>query len=238
MTTPQGIVKGRDLDCHQQGRIGATGAREVQKIPPGTAPLTMIKSMQIPVIFKHLSRRSGRQALGDRFWSLAAAEEKRLYRLAFRYTGNQYDAEDLAQETLLAAYRSFYQLRDPKRFRGWLFAILRNAFLKKKRSERMRTAPLEEDGRDYLEVLEAAASQYNAEELYAKVSESRQVQESVAGLPEKYQTVILLRFTEGMTYQEIANALGIPLGTVMSRLSRGKQMLKRKLLKQALGDGR
>jgi RNA polymerase sigma-70 factor (ECF subfamily) len=162
-----------------------------------------------------------------------------LYRLAFRYTGNHYDAEDLAQETLLAAYRSFHQLRNPKRFRGWLFAILRNGFLKtKKRLERLHSTPLEEDRREYLDVLEAAASQYTAEELYAMVSESRHIQQSVAGLPEKYQKVILLRFTEGMTYQEISNAIGIPLGTVMSRLSRGKLMLKRKLLKQALRDSR
>ena len=152
-----------------------------------------------------------------------------LFNLALKYTGKQYDAEDIVQETMYVAYRNFHQLRDEAKCRQWLFAILRTTFLKEKRALLRR--PLLDDGSGYLqnfsdESLESLAS------IVEKKMNKEDVHEVLQRLPEKHKSPLILYYMEEMTYQEIADFLEIPIGTVMSRLARAKKQMKKQLLRK------
>jgi len=163
-----------------------------------------------------------------RFQELTFPHLAFLYNVALKYTGRKYDAEDLVQEAMYIAFRKFYQLRDEERCRSWLFSILRTTFLKQRRSVRRWT--MFDDGSGYLELL-ADQSVESLEESFDKKIDGRLVQDSLAGLTEKHRLPLILYYMEEMTYQEIADYLNIPIGTVMSRLARAKKQLKKGLLK-------
>ncbi len=163
------------------------------------------------------------------FKELAYPHIRFLYNVALRYMHNQYDAEDLVQETMYAAFRNFHQLRDRSKCRSWLFAIMRSNFLKEKR-QAIRRPHLGMDD-SYLSFLEGVSATNLVGDLEKKL-ESEHVQEVIEGLPEKYKTPLVLYFLEDMSYQEIADFLDIPIGTVMSRLSRAKQSMKKVLLRE------
>jgi RNA polymerase sigma factor (sigma-70 family) len=86
----------------------------------------------------------------EKFWQLADAHLKFLYNIALRYTGNRYDAEDLVQETFYVGFKKFYQLREERKFKSWLFAILRNTHLKNGRQKGKLLKSEYEDGIDYI----------------------------------------------------------------------------------------
>ncbi len=162
------------------------------------------------------------------FKELAYPHIRFLYNVALKYMRNQYDAEDLVQETMYAAFRNFHQLRDKSKCRSWLFAIMRSNFLKEKR-QAVRRPQLGTDD-SYLSFLEGVSATNLVGDLEKKL-ESEHVQEIIDGLPEKYKTPLILYFLEDMSYQEIADFLDIPIGTVMSRLNRAKQSMKKDLLR-------
>jgi RNA polymerase sigma-70 factor (ECF subfamily) len=168
------------------------------------------------------------------FWKLAQNQTRFLYNVAFKYAGNHYDAEDLVQETLYTAYSKFHQLRDNRKLKSWMFTILRNHFLKGQRKK----APIHEDefedGIDYLTQLESISLQQDAASVYERKVEAETIQSILDKLPEKYKAVLIVYYMEDSTYQEIAEMLEVPIGTVMSRLSRAKQMMKKALLKSAI----
>jgi RNA polymerase sigma-70 factor (ECF subfamily) len=172
----------------------------------------------------------------DDFWQRAGQLEGLLHRAAFQYTGNRFDAEDLVQETLLAAFSRLHQLRDPRKLKRWLFVILRNRFLKRVR----RTAPAREqsydDGLEYLDALGRLAAHEDAHQVLERKTTAENVHRWLHALPEPYQSVLILYYLKEFSYQEIADMLEIPLGTVMSRLSRGKRRLKTAIMKNALRD--
>ncbi len=167
----------------------------------------------------------------DAFWSLAQDHTPFLYNVALKYTGNRYDAEDLVQETLYTAYHKFHQLRDSRKFKSWTFTILRNHFLKSQRKNSPFPAAEFEEGIDYLPQLESVATQPDAASMYDQKEESEKVQSILNTLPEKYKTVLVLHYMEDNSYQEIAAMLNVPIGTIMSRLSRARQAMKKALLK-------
>ena len=167
----------------------------------------------------------------EKFWELADVNMKFLYNMAVRYTGNRYDAEDLVQETFYIGLKKFYQLREERKFKSWLFAVLRNTYLKKQRQEGKFLKSEYEDGTDYIRLLENAAEHIDLASAYEQKIESEQIQELIDELPEKQKTPLLLYYMSGMSYQEISDMLEVPMGTVMSRLSRGKQILKKKVLR-------
>ncbi len=167
------------------------------------------------------------------FWQDAARCERMLYKAAFQYTGSHFDAEDLVQETFLAAFRSRHQLKDRRKFKRWLFVILRNHFLK--RVGRRRGGPEQEyDDRidyDYIDHLETFAARENALQALERKATATEVHQQLKRLPERYRSVLILYYLQEFSYQEIADMLAIPLGTVMSRLSRGKQRLKTAMIR-------
>ena len=167
----------------------------------------------------------------EKFWELADVHMNFLYNMALRYAGNRYDAEDLVQETFYVGLKKFYQLREERKFKSWLFAILRNTYLKNRRQEGKFLKSEYEDDTDYIRLLENAAEHIDVETAYEQKIESAQIQELLNELPEKQKTPLLLYYVSGMAYHEISETLAVPMGTVMSRLSRGKQILKKKVLR-------
>jgi RNA polymerase sigma-70 factor, ECF subfamily len=150
-----------------------------------------------------------------------------LYNVALKYSGKPYDAEDLVQETIYTAYRKFSQLRDEEKCRSWLFMILRNLFLKERRLAIRR--PYLDDGEGYLKNI-AAGSETELQRIFEQKIDKDEVQRVLKLLPEKFKSPLILYYMEEFTYQEIAEYLDIPIGTVMSRLSRGKKYMKNELL--------
>ncbi len=164
-----------------------------------------------------------------RFKDLTYPHLEFLYNMALKYTGKSYDAEDIVQETMYLAYRNFHQLRDEEKCRQWLFAILRTTFLKEKRSFIRR--PLLDDGSGYLKHITDESADSLAVR-FEKKMDREDVQYVLERMTEKHKSPLILYYMEDMTYQEIADYLEIPIGTVMSRLARAKKQMKKELLKK------
>jgi RNA polymerase sigma-70 factor (ECF subfamily) len=160
-----------------------------------------------------------------------------LYNTALRMTRNAQDAEDLVQETFLRAYRSYHQFTPGTNLKAWLFRILKNAFINEYRKK--RAAPVEEDFAGIEESFESrldrdrAVSIRNPEEEAISRSLDQGVQRALAALPPDYRMAIVLADLEGFSYKEIAEILEVPIGTVMSRLYRGRKQLEEELLRYA-----
>jgi RNA polymerase sigma-70 factor (ECF subfamily) len=162
---------------------------------------------------------------------LVAEHHALVYRYAYRLTGSVHDAEDLTQQAFLAAHQNLVQLRERQRAGGWLCSILRNAWLK----AQQRRAPLAASGLelDLQNIVEASSD--------AMPIDREQLQRALGELPAEFKIVLLMFYFEGLSYRAIAEQLAVPLGTVMSRLARGKAHLRTRLEAAALetaGQGR
>ena len=159
----------------------------------------------------------------ERFEAEAIPHLRALYGTAYRMTRNAHDAEDLVQETFLRAYRAFDRFAAGTNIRAWLFTILHrvrtDAFRRAARSP--RTVELAGDG----------PAMPAPQDALARGGED--IERALAALPEGFRTAVILRDVEDFSYEEIAKILGVPIGTVMSRIHRG-----RALLRQALGGSR
>ncbi|NIR48982.1 sigma-70 family RNA polymerase sigma factor [candidate division KSB1 bacterium] len=170
------------------------------------------------------------------FEALALPLFDRLYSTAIRMTRHSQDAEDLVQDTYLKAWRYFHRFEPGSNFAGWIFRILINNFIneyRKKKNMHARadfdtatktfaaktTVPINEETSDYHKTFDDA------------------ITAALEQLPEHYRAVILLSDVNDLKYKEIAEALNCPIGTVMSRLNRGRQMLAKSLKKYAVENG-
>lgn len=142
-----------------------------------------------------------------------------LYRYAYRLSGSQVDAEDLTQETFLKAQTQFAQLRDPTRAKPWLFAILRNAYLHRVRADKGKTSLSLNTIGELPEKNESLVPEVGSEEL----------QRALNNLEEGFRTPLILYFFEDFSYRDISEQMNLPIGTVMSRLNRAKEYLRRVL---------
>jgi len=161
------------------------------------------------------------------FEQLALPHCARLYNFACWLTQDRTAAEDLVQETYMKALKGFSSFRQGTNFRAWIYRILRNTFLTSRAGLAAATTSL--DAED--ETVPEPATLETPESILVSRYEQDAVRVALAELPVKFREVILLCDVEGMSYQEIAAALGIPIGTVMSRLSRGRRAM-RELLAQ------
>jgi RNA polymerase sigma-70 factor, ECF subfamily len=162
-----------------------------------------------------------------RFEDLAMPLFDALHNFARWLVHNSNDAEDLVQETYLKALRSFASFQPGTNFRAWMFRILKNTFLSSRSTleQRMTDGMVpEEDGR------ELAVDRETPETILMNRSNSRLVQRAVDDLPVHYREALLLCEVEQMSYQEIAEILSIPIGTVMSRLARARKSVRASLL--------
>jgi RNA polymerase sigma-70 factor (ECF subfamily) len=166
---------------------------------------------------------SGVGPQSDSFEALAMPLFDQLYNFAHWLTQNREEAEDLVQETYAKALKGFSSFQLGTNFRAWMYRILRNTFLTSRTGlKAASTVPLDsqEDGP------ELAVENENPETILMKSSDSGMVQSAIDGLPVNYREVLLLCEVEEMSYQEIAETLSIPIGTVMSRLSRARTALR------------
>jgi RNA polymerase sigma-70 factor (ECF subfamily) len=158
-----------------------------------------------------------------------------LYSAALRMTRNNADAEDLVQETYLKAYRAYGSFQEGTNLKSWLYKILTNTFINSYRSRRRR--PNETDLEDVEDLylyrrlggLEAASAGRSAEDLVLDRFSESEVKEAVESLPDQFRLAVLLADVEGFSYKEIAEILNVPIGTVMSRLHRGRRALEKAL---------
>ena len=164
-----------------------------------------------------------------------------LYSHALRLTRNAADAEDLVQETYLKAFRSYESFTAGTNLRAWLFRILTNSQINRYRAKQRRPEETELDdvGDLYLYkklAVPGAIGRSAEDELMDLFSES-EVVAAMDALPDNYRTAVLLADVEGFAYKEIAEMLDIPIGTVMSRLHRGRKALQRELYEFAVARG-
>ena len=169
------------------------------------------------------------------FTSQAMEHMSSLYSGALRMTRNPADAEDLVQETYLKAYRGFGGFEEGTNLKAWLYRILTNTFINSYRSKKRRPEQTELDDVEDLYLynrlggLEAAAAGRSAEDEMFEHLTDTEVKAAVEALPENFRLAVLLADVEGFSYKEIAEIMDIPIGTVMSRLHRGRKALQKAL---------
>jgi RNA polymerase sigma-70 factor, ECF subfamily len=166
-----------------------------------------------------------------------------LYTAALRMTRNPADAEDLVQETYLKAYRGFGGFEQGTNLKAWLYRILTNTFINSYRSKKRRPDETELDEVEDLYLyrrlggLEAVAVGRSAEDELMDLVTDQEVKDAIEALPEQFRMAVLLADVEGFSYKEIAEILDIPIGTVMSRLHRGRKALQKALFEFATSRG-
>jgi RNA polymerase sigma-70 factor, ECF subfamily len=163
-----------------------------------------------------------------------------LYGAALRMTRNSADAEDLVQETYLRAYRGFAGFEEGTNLRAWLFRILTNTFINSYRSKQRR--PQETDLADVEDLymykrLPQLAAARSAEDQMFELFTDDEVKRALEDLPEAFRLPVLLADVQDFSYKEIAEILDIPIGTVMSRLHRGRKAMQKQLFDYAQARG-
>ncbi len=166
-----------------------------------------------------------------------------LYSAALRMTRNPSDAEDLVQETYLRAYRGFGGFEQGTNLKAWLYRILTNTYINIYRAKKRRPEETDLDDVEDLFLyhrlggLEAATLGRSAEDELMDYFTEAEVKDAIEALPDTFRMAVLLADVEGFSYKEIAEILDIPIGTVMSRLHRGRKALQKRLYEFALDRG-
>jgi RNA polymerase sigma-70 factor (ECF subfamily) len=155
-----------------------------------------------------------------------------LYSAGYRLTRNAADAEDLVQETYLRAFRSFHQFQPGTNLKAWLYRILTNTFINSYRKKQREPQTVSDDEIEdwYLySKMSDEGFEPSAETAVLESLPDEDVQEALSSLPEQFRIAVLLADVEGFSYKEIAEITGVPIGTVMSRLHRGRKALEKRL---------
>lgn len=158
----------------------------------------------------------------ERFEAEALPHLRSLYGTAYRMTHNAHDAEDLVQETYLRAYRAFDRYQPGTNIRAWLFTILHRA-----RTDSFRKSSRSPQTVELADMEPAVPPPQDA-----LASGGEDLARAVAALPEVFRVAVVLRDVEDLSYQEIARALEVPVGTVMSRIHRGRSLLRAALARR------
>ena len=162
-----------------------------------------------------------------------------LYNFALRTTGNKDDAADLLQETFLKAYRFWNKYEKGTNIRAWLFRIMRNSYINRYRKETREPATVDFDGiQEYYNTIRATTVDDSdlQEKMYGGAL-GDEITRALESLPEDFRTAVILCDIEGLTYEEIAEFVDVPVGTVRSRLHRGRKLLQAKLFEYAKKRG-
>jgi RNA polymerase sigma-70 factor, ECF subfamily len=160
-----------------------------------------------------------------------------LYGYAMVLTRNRAEAEDLVQETYVRALGAVGRLRDNSNIKGWLFTILRNLWFNELRRRRSSPTIVDMDGNDHTGD-SLVGNARSAHEIFVSNEDSSIVRSAINDLPLEFREIILLREFEELSYQEIAEVLGCPAGTVMSRLGRARAKLRAALADTCSASGR
>ncbi len=173
------------------------------------------------------------------FNELVLPHKEALYNFALKMTRNVEDAEDLVQETFFKAYRFFHRFEQGTNMKAWLFMILKNSFINIYRKVSKQPGKVDyDDVQNFYENIKPAdvKSSHSQEDSFGKILNDK-ISEAIATLDDDYRTVIILSDIEGYTYDEIAEFIDRPVGTVRSRLHRARKMMYVKLYEYALAKG-
>jgi RNA polymerase sigma-70 factor, ECF subfamily len=165
-----------------------------------------------------------------------------LYGAAYRLTRNARDAEDLVQDSLLRAYKFWDSFQQDSNCKAWLLRIVTNTFIneyqRRKRSrEVLDAATAEQDATDGVLVQASAHDKQAPDQMLLQASVSDDVQRALQSLPDDFRTAVILCDMQGLSYKEIAEIMQTPVGTVMSRLFRGRKLLANALREFAVAEG-
>jgi RNA polymerase sigma-70 factor (ECF subfamily) len=177
----------------------------------------------------------------DAFAASAMQYAPQLYSAAMRMTRNPSDAEDLVQETYLRAYRSYATFEEGTNLRAWLFRILTNTFINSYRAKQRRPQETELGETDdlylYRNLRNLDSASRSAEDTLFELFTDDEVKAALESLPDNFRMPVLLADVEEFSYKEIAEMLDIPIGTVMSRLHRGRKAMQKQLVDFATERG-
>jgi RNA polymerase sigma-70 factor (ECF subfamily) len=166
-----------------------------------------------------------------------------LYGAALRFARNDADAQDLVADAVGRAWTHLDSLQDRKSFRGWVFRILHNCFVSRRRAARVQGAEESYDDQAGFSLFEHLHQPFllwwgaNPEQQFLDKLLRQDLERAVDALPEAFRLVVVLADLQGFSYQEIADVLDIPIGTVRSRLARGRSLLQRALWEHAVDAG-
>ncbi|MBI3815471.1 MAG: sigma-70 family RNA polymerase sigma factor [Nitrospinae bacterium] len=166
------------------------------------------------------------------FEDLALSNLSSLYSFALGMLKDPSESEDMVQETILKSYEQFHQFKKGSNCKAWLFTIMKNLCIDRFRKERSRPVLV---GLDNQPSLYPAPDDTLIDSILPSIT-SEEIRDAIAGLPIEYRLPVTLRDIEGLTYREIGEIMGCPEGTVMSRLYRGRRLLKRILMKKEKGE--
>jgi RNA polymerase sigma-70 factor (ECF subfamily) len=190
-----------------------------------------------------------RSAARREFTQAVEEQTDALYGLAMRLVRNRADAEDLVAETVTKAWLAIDTLDDPNRFRPWIFRILRNHFISQYRKDSVRPTHVSINEReddpgesDLIPLLNRQPDEFlqwwaNPETVVANRLLGEQIMAAIEELPENFRETILLVNVDGLGYDEAAKVLGVPAGTIRSRMKRGRTLLQKALWTQARDAG-
>ncbi|RKX28249.1 MAG: RNA polymerase subunit sigma-24 [Candidatus Zixiibacteriota bacterium] len=186
------------------------------------------------------SRQSEELKNKERFEKEALVHIDSLFRTALRMTKNEGDADDLVQETFLKAWRFWDKFQEGSNCRAWLFKIMTNIFINNYRAKAWtpQTIDLEDVDDDFLfGQLSALGPSDDPEKHFFNKIFDDDVKKAIEELPEDFRLVVVLSFLEGFSYQEIADIVKLNIGTVKSRLHRGRKLLQKLLWEYAVKNG-
>lgn len=176
----------------------------------------------------------------ESFETEALPHMEALLRTALRMTKNQSDAEDLVQEAMVKAYRNWDKFEPGTNCRAWLFRIMTNVFINDYRSKSRSPISVDVDDIDdnflYGQLASLGVENNPEQQLFTKILDG-DVRKAIEELPDDFKMVVMLSFLEGFSYQEIADILDLQLGTVKSRLHRGRKLLQKQLYDYAVRNG-
>lgn len=180
----------------------------------------------------HPSRGSSRTAEGEagrdpEFSRDVLSHIDSLYGMALRLTRRPADAEDLVQDTYVKAFRASDQFERGTNLKAWLFTILHNTFRNMRRHDGRN--PVDVDSEKVEQAVDRVAEEQTPEQLLTRATIDADLQAALDGLPDVFRQAVWLRDVEEFSYAEIARMVGVPVGTVMSRISRGRRMLYERL---------
>lgn len=193
------------------------------------------------MFFGRMSFGGGRRKAQSQFEQEALPHMDALFSAAYYMTRNEKDAEDLVQETFLKAFRHFDKYEPGTNCKAWLFRILTNTFLNKNRRSVRELSFIDEvevgDQADAVATRDASAHLLDPEASFVSRMMSSTVREALESVPPDFRMAVILADLQDFSYKEIAEVMDCPVGTVMSRIYRGRRLLQKKLLDYAIQSG-